>query len=850
MRNRVKLHYKRRLIIYPSLFFFIVFCILDFYLETRGLPEGLAGPIRVKLRELGLEIDFDKARIGVVHGINLCNPVLRSGETENFFFRAERLKLGFSLAPSRSYLARISSLEVKDGSTRFMLFPEAGEEGMNDRISIENFSATVYIKEDEVSIKYLHGTLDPFDFSAAGTFKNITVPDFIPAGGRSQKGLSSRLNPSSVLKKIPYLTRARIYREIIGLRQEGFSPSGRPACHLVFNLDASSPDSSTIKANLSIPALSFGDFKITSIKGLVSLNQYIMRLDNLSMAFPDGGRAEITASLDLFKNEITGKLGVHMLPGEFARLAQYRDLMQIPEFIQIHNKPFSMESSLKNFSLDSKQFTGDLSVCIPSLSVKGIPMRDFKADISVSDKVFITDSLSFRMDNNTIEGSLRYHFDNKTLEASVLCKGSPIVFTGILPKDLIETVEEFSGSISLPSDPSDIEIRADVFAQLGTPKPFIFASGVAAINKFAFREINFTSGIARFYLDSESLFIVPAMTLHKTDSMATFALVYDNTSDYTNDVSSDYFGDSSKGRQNDRLFAEFNGNLPGDEMLKCIFSFYESGTLVMDKPVRVEASGMVDFMNMPDTIYRVKIIDSPAEWSGLPVENFSADLFFKGFDMFIKDGHGKLYDGDMRLDFLMNLETWLGKLELDIDNSSFAKLAKFVGEDMGNQEKGLFSLSMRNDFSIEETDESIERTFITGDGKVWIREADLWDIPIINQFGELTAKFTGRDWGNITTLDADLDFRRDHLFSDNIRADGTVISLSAKGVYFWENGNFDFTVRASVLESTLPLRLSKIFDPLSWMLESRVQRVNNQTKWEKIHKVKRLLRLDLIESER
>ncbi len=839
MNKHVKFRYKRRLVIYSALFFLIVFCIVDFYLETRGLPESIAEPIRAKLRELGLELDFDKARLGVVNGINLSNPVLRTDGREDFFFRAHTLKLGFSLAPSRSYLVRISYLEVKDGATRFTLFPEAGEEGANDCISIENFNAAVYVEADEVSIKYLYGNLDPFDFSAAGSFRNIPFPEFMSQPGKSKKGASSQFNPSSMLRKIPYLTRARIYREIIGLRQEDISRGGRPACRLVFNLDASSPEISTIKANVSIPAFSVGDFKITSLKGLVSLNQYIMRLDNLNMTFPEGGSAEITASLDLFKNEITGRMAVLMLPGEFAKLTQGRDVFQIPESIAIHNEPFSMESRLENFSMDSKKFTGDLSVAIPSLSIKNIPVRDFKADISVSDKVFSTHSFSFSTDSSSVAGGFRYHFNDETAEASIVCKGSPMVFMGILPEEFKKVLDEFSSEFVLPSDPEDIEIKANVHAQLGKPKPFIFASGVAAINKFSFREINFTSGIATFYLDSESLFIIPAMTLHKTDSMATLALVYDNSDDYRNDLESDYFKDS--GKHNDRFLSEINGNLPGDELLKCIFSFWESGTLVMDKPMHVEAGGIVDFINIPNTIYRVKIIDSPAEWSQLPVENFSADLFFKGYEMFIKDGRGKLYGGDMQIDFFMDLETWAGKLELDIENSALARLSEFVGEDMGRQDKGKLSISLRNDFIIEDTEEGIDRTSITGSGRVWVKEADLWDIPIINEFGELTAKFTGRDWGNITTLDADLEFRKDHVFSDNIRTDGTVISLTAKGAFFWENDDFNFTIQARLLESALPLKLSRIFNPLAWILESRVRRQGNQTKWERIHKVRKLL---------
>lgn len=832
MKKTKKIRYKRRLIIYSTLTFFILFSIADFYFETFGLPDNVAAALQEKLQDKGLDITFDEVKLGVINGLVLTKPYLQIKKEKEPLFQAEKLKIGFTFSPFESYCFALNSFEIEEGSISFPFFPETGEEGKNDIIEITQVNADIRFSDKQIDVKHFSGELAPFQFSAAGSCKNIFIPKI------SNKNSSSSSNPVSftiepLIEEIPYVTRCTVYREILKFKAGKFSHK-KPECQVLFNLDAANPKDSFIKAEVISPAFSYGGFDIKSIMATMSLRGYKIFLDKLQFVLPDGGTVKIDGTIDLYQETITGKAELKVMPEELAKIVQ-REKFHFPHFIKLKNKPLSLSARLRNFSLSSMVFTGLLYLQVPEAEIEGIPIYDVNADLFVNEKRVSATKFSLKTDKNFLRGKFDYYINSHCLDIQSKTNGTPILFKKVLQGETKKLICDILDRFKFPEKQQDVEMDCRIHAVL-SKDPFYFIDANIYINDFEYSGVAFESGATKIYLDSNSLFLLPAMTLQKKHSLATLALVYDNTKQKSYAVKSKEFPAVKK--TSDRFIAEINGNLPGKDLLKCIFPEWKNEALDLSYPTQIKAHGLIDFQEINNTLFLVDIVNSDCRWYDIKINKLNADLFFKGFDMLLRNARGKIYQGDIVLNYLYNLDNCQGKLELDVDKANFAPLAKIIGGEFEDQDKGKLSFTTKNLFYYDKKDD----LYMTGKGKLWIRDADLWDIPMLNEFGELTQKWIGQDWGKISKLDADLDFRKDHVYSSNIRTDGTVISLSGKGGYYWNTDDYDFTIRAKLLESTLPFNISKIFNPLTWLLETRVYRKDNKTKWEQIHSVKRLFK--------
>lgn len=832
MKKTKKIRYKRRLIIYSALTFLVLFSIVDYYFETFGLPDNVAATFQEKLKDRGLDITFDEAKLGVINGLVLTNPLLQTGESEQSLFKAEKLRIGFSFSPFETYGLGIGSFEIEKGNFKIPLFPETGREGIHDLVEINQVDADISFSDNQIDVEHFSGSLDPFHLTAAGSLKNM----FLPKISDKSSSSSSENSPFSfepLIEAIPYVTRSKIYREILKFR-EGKFPAEKPECQVVFGMDFEKPANNFIKADVVSPAFSYGGFDIKSINATMSLKGYKIFLEKLYFSLPDGGTVKIDGMFDLLNDTITGKADLNVMPEELSRILK-KEEFSFSQILKFKNKPLSVSARLQDFSLSSMIFNGFLKIKVPEAEIKGMNVYDLNAQLFVNEKRVSATQFSLKTKKNSLQGQFDYYIKSGCFDIQAKANGSPVLFKKILHGDNKKLVLDILDRFRFPEKQKDLEIIFRMHAVFDK-KPFYFLDANISMNDFEYSGVHFDSGATKIYLDSDSLFLLPAMTLQQKDSLTTFSMVYDNTKKKSYPLKSSFFSPTDKG--SNRFLAEINGNMPGDDLLKCIFNKWDNEALNLSFPTQVKAHGLIDFQNINNTLFLVEIINSDCQWYDIKIKKYNADLFFKGFDMLLRNARGKVYDGDIVLNYVYNFESWKGTLELDVDKANFPPLAKIIGGDFQEQDKGKLSFTTKNSFYYDKDD----NLFINGKGKLWIRDADLWDIPIINEFGELTKKWIGRDWGNISKLDADLEFKKDHIYSDNIHTDGTVVSLSGKGKYYWSNDDYDFTIRAKLLESALPFNISEIFNPLSWLLETRVYRKDNEVKWEQVHSVKRLFK--------
>jgi hypothetical protein len=805
------------------------------------MPGSLVKVVKDKFLEKGLNIDFSSAKFGVLNGIVLKDPIIRGKINKNHYIKADSFNVGVSFSVFESNFFSLSSIIIKNGEIQLPLFPEAGKEGANDLIRIANIEAGVFFKSRSVDIKQFSGFFDPFYFSAAGSIYNIEAPALNKSTRKSRVSFNY-LEP--FIKVIPYKIRKEFYLKYLKIKNDKFfiNPKTVPKWRLVFNLDMQKMEAGSIKAYIEMPSFEYRGVDVENLVSTVSVKNTKVTLEKFKINFLDKKSfLNIRGNIDMSNLNISGKSEMKMMPASLKKiLRNNRDL--IPEFIKIGNEPVVISADLTNFSIHSMKFIGHAKVNIPEVHIKNINISNVEADLNISDTHICSDRFFFSTAYNSVGGSFSYSLKSGIADMKIDTEGPPFLVRSFLPPDAKSHYDTVLKMVQLPNRLSDLKTSLDI--HVDPKQDFFFIAGKLNVQDLKYNDVYFDSGKADFYLDSNLMFIVSSLLLRRNDKTCKAALVYDLSDGVKYTLySPDFY--TVTGKQ-DCLYANLEGNFPGIEYIKCIFPGWSSNVLDLSPSAHIKGDGLVNFKDISKIFFLIKITDSNCFWKEIPVTKFNSDLLFSGETMGLLNANGKVYGGDLAFNYSYNLRTFKGSIDISVANANFAPLANSIsGSGLKKQNKGLLSFISGNTFYYDKDD----NIFIEGNAKAWIRNGDLWDIPIINEFGELTEAWIGADWGDLTALDGDFIFKKDHLYSDNIRTDGTVISLNAIGSYYWENPNnnnqdsFDYTVKAKILERTFPFKYISRLNPLSWFLETRVYKENGKIQWEKAYVVKKMFGL-------
>ena len=116
---------------------------------------------------------------------------------------------------------------------------------------------------------------------------------------------------------------------------------------------------------------------------------------------------------------------------------------------------------------------------------------------------------------------------------------------------------------------------------------------------------------------------------------------------------------------------------------------------------------------------------------------------------------------------------------------------------------------------------------LEGDGKLALRKADLWQVPMLKPLGWLLG---GTGTGKISRVDAELRFLGNHLYIPSILTDGTIIALTGRGDYSWEDDHVNFAISGEALKNiTL---LNYLFAPLTWAFNAELVGPRKTAEWE------------------
>jgi hypothetical protein len=125
---------------------------------------------------------------------------------------------------------------------------------------------------------------------------------------------------------------------------------------------------------------------------------------------------------------------------------------------------------------------------------------------------------------------------------------------------------------------------------------------------------------------------------------------------------------------------------------------------------------------------------------------------------------------------------------------------------------------------------------IRGVGTVKIEDGQLWEAPIIKQLGSVIGLGS---FGSISQLQADLVFDGATMNVPQFSTNGTIVSLEGNGAYSWSDHSLNFNVKGRALKTTGII--SKVFTPLSWLFEAKLQGTLSEPKWVQMSKIRDLL---------
>lgn len=932
-------HKKKRIVFYTLISLILILLVFDLYCETRGLPAYLERSIESKFQEKGIILKIKNVKVGVFHGVVLDGVTVRESQYSNWqLLTAESIRFSFPFTLRGMSFDRFS---IHSGTLNLPMFPETGEEGLHDVLSVQNIEADVCRNGDGLDIKYATASLNGFLLNVSGEIKDIFNNAMLIARGGKPLG-DTTIKPSSSLSSIPLNARTYFYNELRNLKKDSFSKM--PQLQLKVNLSLKEIYSSTVNCKLVIPSFKFRNVNIDEIKGSFSLKDKALHFENLNVSLAKNGNLQCNGNMDLAtlicKGVVNGKIN----------LDKYKNALEIPVLrkMKLSEKFSEVEIVVNSYSIQHSTGNLQFNAILPDALIYGIPFSDIRMNIMVStddseknsiriDKMKLsfdrgeyfefngsviglkdrklTGNISGKVLPNRFLSALSENM-KKSIESSIKIGNEPVSFSGYIEKftsDLKDTranaeikipsvhlrdstFKNISGRLTLnggtikgtgfelsttegnkidgefeyympdgqiyvfvhtngnpsfvyktaagqervflktlydhitwPSGNESVDMTLKVYYFM-KEKPFYLLSGNIVVTDCQYNGAPFDYGSCSFLIDSENLVIIPRIILQQGKNNSVISLAYDNRPDGTKIFpSAELFNAPEK--NTDRLFFDAESALPGNSLLKCIIPDWNSTRINLSGACPATVKGMIDYNSDDNTYFSARLTNGQGEFSGIPLHRVTGSIGMKKQILEINDMTAESFNGAVTFAYSYNIVKNIGKISLTAEEVEFAPLVKTLGfPDFTTHKTGSLSGDMLADISYSKKDELM----MDGKGKISLRDANIWEVPILKGFTDLMGKsLISREWGEVTSADCTYTLEKDHFQTDSIQTDGNAVALSASGQYYWNTSETDFKVRAKLLKNILPYELfSKLLNPLSWVFEARLHGKGTDLKWE------------------
>lgn len=237
----------------------------------------------------------------------------------------------------------------------------------------------------------------------------------------------------------------------------------------------------------------------------------------------------------------------------------------------------------------------------------------------------------------------------------------------------------------------------------------------------------------------------------------------------------------------------------------------------------VTCDGSFFFGQEARTRLRGTLKSGPGAYRKIQFSDLDVKWLLDGTRMAWPQATAKVYGGLVSSSGMFDFDAEAGQTTLALTRIGLEHLAGALGMPKGKQLEGRLSGNCRLELIRAKPDAPMQ---LTGGGRTWLSEGDLWNLPFFNSLGELVGMTS---LGKISRLDATLDFAGDHVQFTEFHTDGTLLALHGQGDYFWGNNQADLAVRGEALKNTqiVPMLLK----PLFWFFEAELKGDLKDARW-------------------
>lgn len=248
-------------------------------------------------------------------------------------------------------------------------------------------------------------------------------------------------------------------------------------------------------------------------------------------------------------------------------------------------------------------------------------------------------------------------------------------------------------------------------------------------------------------------------------------------------------------------------------------------------PVELHVQGLLDYGAHLETDYTAVGKAELVGWRWITADTCSMEWIAQGDRITMTnlqmDVYGGRLEGDVQLEGIGS-EPVRYTARAQVADVGFATLLREVRQAEMELQEG--SLSGR--IEVEGLAEDDWRASLEGEGRVRIREGQVFQIPLLGGLSQLLGRIYPRlGFAVQTDARAHFDIRERHISSDNIRIEGALLSLRGEGQYQLDD-NLDFKVQV------LPLRRGFLVDavrlvtyPVSRLLQFRLKGTLSEPHW-------------------
>jgi hypothetical protein len=561
----------------------------------------------------------------------------------------------------------------------------------------------------------------------------------------------------------------------------------------------------------------------------------------MKLSFDRGEYFEFNGSVTGLKNrKLTGNMSGKVLPNRFLSALNENTRKAIESSIKIGNEPVAFSGYIEKFTSDFRDIHANTEIKIPSVQIRESTFKNISGRLTLNgDTIKGTGFELSSTDWNKLDGEFEYYMPDGQIYVFMHTNGNPsFVYKTTAGQERI-FLKTLYDHITWPLVNESIDMTLKVYYFM-KEKPFYLLSGNIVVTDCRYNGPAFDYGSCSFLIDSENLVIIPTIILQQGKTNAVISLAYDNRPGGTEIFPSSPLFNIPENKT-DKLYFETESALPGNSLLKCIIPDWNSPRINLDGSCPVKVNGTIDYNNDDNTYFTAKLINGQGEFSGIPLNKVTGLIGMKKQIVEITDMTASSFNGDLAFVYSYNIVKNTGKISLNVENAEFMPIVKNLGfPEFTTRKKGLLSGDMVADISYSKKDELI----MNGKGKISLRDADIWEVPILKGFTDLMGKsLVSHEWGEVTSAECTYTLENDHFQTDSIQTDGNAVALSSSGKYYWNTSETDFKVRAKLLKNILPYELfSKLLNPLSWAFEARLHGKGTDLKWEQGSGLKKMFK--------